>query len=509
MRRAIKILGIPLFILALVACGPKGNGKVKVPVDDEGKPITGTGGGPSQVSKEVRKKFDSVVSAFQQHEKAGDWTVEICEDLEKQFRDVDKDTQKETGLRLPKAIYNVGVVWQKCGEHKKAWAAFDEAIKLDKQNSGGKQTYQPPIVQQGTYKLKLYLKDGKKADLNEAKNKFKQVIDIDPLGTGAVEAYVNLAMIQRFEADGNTKQYQEALKNLQRALVIDSKNLHAFLQMAELYRVQATHEKDDSKIDLAVLVISQAQLIETEKGVSFPPLNLTLGLLKMERGDIIGALKNFKAAYEKDDELFEAFMNYGAITIGFRGYEDAEMVFTEALKLEPDDYMAHLNLGVAKRGLEKFDEAEKEYLKAIDLEPNRPDAYFNMGLLYQDYYYEKAGETGYDNFLVAVDWYKKFKQKAGNKKDYEEKVEQAQERIANAEKAVELMKEAAALMAEAEAMAAEAEAMEEAGGGDEGATEDGASTEGDEPEGGDESGAEEAPGGGDAEKVDSDEGGGE
>jgi tetratricopeptide (TPR) repeat protein len=497
MKRAITILAIPLLAVALVACGPKSGKTPEVPIGKDGKPISGAKGGPSEVSKKVREDFKTVVESFEAHQEAGDWTPEICEDLEKQFRKVNKDTEKETGLSLVKAIYNVGVVWQECGEHKNAWSAFDEAIKLDRQNNEGKITYQPPIIQQGTYKLKLYLKDGKTKDLNEARSKFKQAIDLDPLSTDVVQAYINLALIQRLEADGNTKAYKEALKNLQRALVIDSKNLDAFLQMAELYREQAAHEKDDSKIDLAVLVLSQAQLIEAEKGTKFAPLNLSLGLLKMERGDIIGALKNFESAYTKDEDLFEAYMNFGAITIGFRGYEDAEMVFGRALELRPENYEAHINLGVAQRGLEKYDEAEKQYLKAIDIEPNRPDAYFNLGLLYQDYYYEKAGETGWENYKIAIDWYEKFKQKAGTQKDYTEKVESADERIANSQKAIDLMKEAAALMAEAEAMEAEAAAMEEEAPAEEPPVEEGESAEGEQ-----EGGSAEAEGGGeDTEKA--------
>ncbi len=459
MKRTLTSTAAFLLILLVAACGPKNGKGLKDPGDDHGDDVIhAQGGDVSSVSEEVREGFKEAVQVFVTHEKANDWTTEICEDLDKKFREVNKETEKETGKSLVKAIYNVGVVWQKCGDHKKAWAVFDEAQKLDKKNNEGKETFQRPMVQMGTYKLALYLKDGKQADLNEAKAKFQQAIDIDPLSEDVVEAYVNLAMIQRLEAKGNVKLYEEALKNLQRALVIDSKSLDAFLQMAELYREQATHEKDDSKIDLAVLVISQAQLIEAEKGESFPPLNLTLGLLKMERGDIIGALKNFKVAYEKDDELFEAFMNYGAITIGFRGYEDAEMVFGRALELKPDSYMAHMNLGIAKRGLEKYAEAEAEYQKAMDIEPNNPDAYYNMGLLYQDYYYEKAGDSGYANFEIAMEWYKKFKTKAGTSKDYEQKVKDADERIKNSQKAIELMKEAASLMAEAEAMAAEADA---------------------------------------------------
>ena len=457
MKRALTTLAVAALVCSFAACGPKGG---KGPRHGGSDLVEGPGGEITQeISAKAKEKFTAAVEAFEQHEKANDWTPEICDDLEKQFR----KASKEQASGLPKAIYNVGVVWQKCGEHKKAYSAFDEANKLDKKNSKNQETYPPPIIQKGTYKLKLYLKDGKKSDMTQAKKFFQDAITagkgLDPT---LVEAYVNLAMILRLEGKKNKKQQEEALKNLQRALVIDSKSMDAFLQMAELYRDMAALEKDDSRLDLATLVITQGQLIEAEKGEAFPAFNMTLGLMKMERGDIIGALKNFTAAYGKDVDLFEAYMNSGAITIGFRGYEDAEMVFTKALELKPDNYEAHLNLGVAKRGLEKYEEAEAEYKKAMELNPTAPDAYFNMGLLYQDYRLDAAGESGYENFKIAIEWYKKFKGRAGSKAEYKKKLEEAEERIKNCNQAIELMKEAAKMMAEADALMKEAEAMEAA-----------------------------------------------
>jgi tetratricopeptide (TPR) repeat protein len=456
MKRTLTLIAGAVLIASLAACGPKNGGKTK----HGGDMVEGPGGAVTQeLSEKAKEVYQAAMDAFEQHDKAGDWSEAVCTDLEDQFR----KASKEQASGLVKAIYNVGVVWQKCGDHKKAWAAFDEAQDLDKKQNKGQETYPPPIIQKGTYKFKLYLNDGKGADLTQAKSLLEQAIKVGQgLDPSLVEAYVNLAHIQRLEAKGNKKMHEEALKNLQRALVIDSKSMDAFLQMAELYRDMASGEKDDSKLDLSTLVITQGQLIETEKGVSFPAFNLTLGLMKMERGDIIGALKNFKAAYEKDGDLFEAYMNYGAITIGFRGYEDAEMVFTKALELKPDNYSAHLNLGVAKRGLEKYEEAEAEYKKAMDLNPTAPDAYFNMGLLYQDYRLDMAGASGYENFEVAIDWYKKFKGRAGSKAEYEDKVKEADQRIKNCEQAIALMKEAASMMAETEKLMKEAEAEEKA-----------------------------------------------
>ena len=126
------------------------------------------------------------------------------------------------------------------------------------------------------------------------------------------EGYVNIAILQRKKGD-----YKEALNNLRRALAIDAQYLPAFNEMALLYVQQA---KDNIKmLDLAEVVCSQAQKID----VNFPAIYNTWGLIDLRRKEIIGAAAKFQKAFSLDPKMFEAYMNFAQITIGFRGYEDA------------------------------------------------------------------------------------------------------------------------------------------------------------------------------------------
>src|SRR5690606_33491827 len=99
------------------------------------------------------------------------------------------------------------------------------------------------------------------------------------------------------------------------------------------------------------------------------PIYNTWGLIKLERGDLLSALQMFQRAIELDDSIFAAQMNFGQITLGFRGYRDAKRAFERAVQLRPRDYDAIVGLGAALRGLEEFDAAEKQYKKAIEIDP--------------------------------------------------------------------------------------------------------------------------------------------
>jgi tetratricopeptide (TPR) repeat protein len=204
---------------------------------------------------------------------------------------------------------------------------------------------------------------------------------------------------------------EEALNNLRRALAIESEYLPAFDQMALLYLEQARRQDDDVQmLDLAEVVCRQAQLIDREHA----PIYNTWGLIKVRRGDIIEALRMFERAMELDRSMFEAFMNFGQITLSFRGYEDARNAFARAVELRPADYDAHIGLGAAHRGLGLLAEAEAEYRRAGEIDAARPEAHFNLGVLRQDYAAPRADDPEPD-LREAVSHFGEFLTRARNR----------------------------------------------------------------------------------------------
>lgn len=336
-----------------------------------------TGGGQA-VNLEAHNRWKEGVAAFQAAEKQG-WTPQRCSNVSEQFEDA-ADAQN----KFAEAYYMAGVVHQRCGDADKARDFFQKALR---QNS----KFCKARVAIGLETLK--------SSESSANREFVQAIQDD---NGCTEGYVNLAILQRKK--GDTK---EALNNLRRALAIDAQYLPAFNEMALLYLQDA---KDNVKmLDLAEVVCSQAQKID----VNFAPVYNTWGLIDLRRKEIIGAAAKFQKAFQLDPKMFEAYMNFAQITIGFRGYEDARAAFTKALELRPKSFDAVVGLGVAYRGLGQNDKAEEYYEKAKAMNANRPEPYYNLGLLYQDF---KDGTL--EQMKKAKGYYEQYLTRAGTEDRY-------------------------------------------------------------------------------------------
>lgn len=425
MKLACRVFIVTVISMFCYFCGPKvkmgGSGQVG------GGGVGGQGQKVVEISEKAKETFKEAVEEFKKHEQAGNWDADSC----KRVADMFRDASKEQKNGLPTAIFNAGLVYERCGNDGEAKSMFKKALQMEP-------NYSSPRIMLANYAYR-------EGNVSLAEKMYADAIKGAPLALETVEAYVNLAHIQRKRKSGNRKvNLKEALRNLRRALAIDSQNMEAFTEMAYLHLDMA--EQDKNKLTFAEVVCVQATKINPQ----YAPIYNVWGLLKMRQGEIVDALKYFERAFTLDPKMFEAYMNFGSITIGFRGYEDAQRVFSRAVELQPDSYDAVVNLGVAKRGLEDYEGAEKEYLRAIEIDRRRPEAYFNMGILYQDYYLDKAGESGFENFKIAMKWYNDFLARARSRADLDRYVKEAEKRIENCKKAIQLIKEAAQLMKEAQ-----------------------------------------------------------
>ena len=176
-----------------------------------------------------------------------------------------------------------------------------------------------------------------------------------------------------------------------------------------------------AELDLAEVVCRQAQMLDAD----YAPIYNTWGLIKVYKGDVISALRFFQRAITLDPNLFEAQMNFGEVTISFRGYEDGRKAFSRAVELEPNNYDAVIGLGTALRGLERFSEAETQYERAKQLDTKRAEAYFNLGVLYQDY---MSGSVA--DLKKAKTFFSEFLKRAGKQTEFRSSVQDVNNRCA-------------------------------------------------------------------------------
>lgn len=440
----------------------------------------GAGGeGPGNYSKETQSDFARVFAAYEKAAQGG-LTEDECDDLAGDFEEISNDS----GVGVPEAIFNAGMIWDQCKNQNKARGYFERANKIAQEHSqhwvqtqskAGKKAgavspgYAPAFLQLGIYAYR----DGNKA---QAKRMFEQARESDRRST---EAYTNLAILDR-----ENRNYTDAQLNLRRALAVNSDYMTAFAQMALLYLEVA--EENAQMLDIVVLVSQQAAgraaQIKSEP-LDLAPLHNTWGLALIRKGDVVGSAKQFDTARRLNPQFFEAHMNYGAVNLSFRGFEAAEESFRRAVDLNPQDYQAHLSLGSALRGLERYADARAEYEKARQIDAAAPSAYYNLAVLMQDYEISDAGDM---NGQVAVltkakQMYRDFLTKCQGRAadcirkrpgEPDQDMRQiAEKRIKACDDTISGLREAAQLAAEAARLekqaAAEARAAEKAAGGGE------------------------------------------
>ena len=360
--------------------------------DESGSVVVASGG--QAVTQEAFDHWTKALKAFEQQDESGQWSAGDCGRIIELFEAADE----AQGGGFAEAIYMMGVVSQRCGKKDEALDYFRKALRANAKFCRARAA--------------LGLHELRNGNRGKAEQMFRQAIKDD---LRCVPAYVNLAIIQRQKGGS---ELDEARRNLRRALAVDSSYLPAFNELALVFMAEAEAGKEQS-MDLAEIVCRQAQLLNKD----YAPIYNTWGLIKMRRGDVNEALRFFGKARELDPSIFEAHMNFGQVTLSFRGYEDALQAFQKAVELRPDDYDAVIGLGVALRGLERFDEAEQQYKKAQQLAPNRPESYFNLALLYQDY---KGGTI--QEYETAKRYFDQFLAKAGGNPKYEDAVKAVKRR---------------------------------------------------------------------------------
>ncbi len=363
--------------------------------DSAGNVIKSSSG--AAVSKEAEANWKEAVAAFEAAEKSG-WNEATCDSVGKEF----SRANREQGGRFAEALYMSGLVLDRCGKRDDALKLYNEALAVDAKLCGAR--------------VGVGVSDFRAGREAQAFSTFERAVRDDARCT---EGYTNLAMMQMARSGASN---EDALNNLRRALAINATYLPAFNQMALLFLGRA--QGNAKMLDLAAVVCRQAQLINA----NYAPIYNTWGLINMRKQNVFDALRMFERASQLDSSIFEAHMNFGEITLGFRGYEDARKAFTKAVELKPKSYDAHVGLGAAMRGLGDAEGAKKQYEEARAIDGSRPEAYFNLGLLYQDY---MSGSV--PDMKQALAFYQDFVQRARGNTTYKPTVDEIERRCESSE----------------------------------------------------------------------------
>jgi tetratricopeptide (TPR) repeat protein len=352
--------------------------------------------------EEAEILFRGVLTHVAELDRAHAWNQEACAKVENEFASLSRAPTLATV-----ALYDEGVVRQRCGDLDGARANYRAALDVD-----------PNFHRARTEVALIDLALSKGKNLDAAIGELGRAIKDS--GFQNTSALVNLAHLQMArggttsDADGKDD-FERAKKNLQRALAVDDASMPAYAELARYYYEMAKRHSNGKnpnreELDLAQVVTSQA----SRRDPSYAPIHNVAGLVAYALGDLPLAATEFGEARRLDPSFFEAHMNYAALNLEFRGFEQAEAAYRQAIHLEPDDYDAHLGLSLALRGEIAGDDsahlvadADKELEIAKRIDPNRPEAYFNQAILTERF---KLSDPG--SFNKAISLYKEFVERA-------------------------------------------------------------------------------------------------
>jgi tetratricopeptide (TPR) repeat protein len=140
------------------------------------------------------------------------------------------------------------------------------------------------------------------------------------------------------------------------------------------------------------------QIGETAKGVELLERGLTtvqdastkyelqyhLGSVYSELNDIDKAAQHYQEAIQQPilpKLKLGAVNNLGGLLKECGDLQNAQMLFQQALKIDPNFAIAHCNLGATLKAMGHFSAAIEHYNQAIALTPNYAEAYQNLGVV--------------------------------------------------------------------------------------------------------------------------------
>jgi tetratricopeptide (TPR) repeat protein len=136
----------------------------------------------------------------------------------------------------------------------------------------------------------------------------------------------------------------------------------------------------------------------------------SLGVALFERGDVEGAINNYRESIRLKGNYVNAQCNLGVALAGKKQYAEALTHYHECLRIKPGYSEAYYNMGVALSDLGREDEAIKQYREVLKIYPHHENANNNIGLLMVKkgnldeaiWHYLKALDVNPDNVRTRI-----------------------------------------------------------------------------------------------------------
>ena len=104
-----------------------------------------------------------------------------------------------------------------------------------------------------------------------------------------------------------------------------------------------------------------------------------LGLIKLQRGDLAGALRLMTGALQARPKSPEVLINYGIVLDALKRHDEALAAFDQVLAIKKRSLEAHNNRGTILEKLGRDEEALGCFARVLEIKPGHVDALYNQG----------------------------------------------------------------------------------------------------------------------------------
>lgn len=250
----------------------------------------------------------------------------------------------------PSAFYNMGAWLMSTGRTSEARGWFDKALAVKPDFDKAQAAIGMLLVDQG--------------NRQEAETWFAKAVQLDEANAIA-NAYYGWQAV-------NSKEFTRAVNLARVGLISDPDSRDAYAVLAAAYLGMG-------QIDAGLLVARNAIGLDANDG----QIENLMGVMFLKQDEVRQAVKMFEKATIDSPNLFEAWMNLGLVTLGYKDFATAGDAFHKALALRPASVEARMSLAIVERGTDRGEEALK-ILTDLVKEADSPELHFNLCVLFQE-----------------------------------------------------------------------------------------------------------------------------
>jgi tetratricopeptide (TPR) repeat protein len=171
--------------------------------------------------------------------------------------------------------------------------------------------------------------------------------------------------------------YADAIKWLEKAVALDSKNKDAWYYLGRAYYTRSRLNEARKAFQRVLELDPRSTKAENN-----------LGLILETEGNVAGAIEAYRQAIARQELTSQIneqpYVNLGNLLAEQGRPQEALGPLEKAVALAPNNAYCHLTLGVFYRKIGATEKARHELLRAAELDPNNAVAHYQLGRLYKD-----------------------------------------------------------------------------------------------------------------------------